>query len=156
MNKRALRILEYNRIIEMLTNEAGSQMAKERISRFSPRGDVLLVRDLLSETTEAAEVIIKKGTLPIGELYDTEPLLHRARKGGSLTMKQLLIPVFKDGVCVYNDRPTVRELQQICKSDMATLWEESRRLVNPHEVHVDLSRPLYDLKQELLDKYHRV
>ena len=94
MNKRALRILEYNRIIEMLTNEAGSQMAKERISRFSPRGDALLVRDLLSETTEAAEVIIKKGTLPIGELYDTEPLLHRARKGGSLTMKQLLMVLY--------------------------------------------------------------
>ena len=90
MNKRALQILEYNKIIQMLSNEAGSQMAKERISRFSPRGDLLYVRDLLSETTEAADVIIRKGTLPIGELYDTEPLLYRVRKGGALTMKQLL------------------------------------------------------------------
>ena len=94
MNKRALKILEYNKIIEMLSNEAGSQMAKDRIARFSPRGDVLLVRDLLSETTEAAEVIIKKGTLPIGELYDTEPLLYRVRKGGALTMKQLLMILY--------------------------------------------------------------
>ena len=94
MNKRAISILEYNKIIEMLSNEAGSQMAKERIARFSPRGDILLIRDLLSETTEAAEVIVKKGTLPIGELYDTEPLLYRVRKGGALTMKQLLMILY--------------------------------------------------------------
>ena len=54
MNKRALKILEYNKIIQMLSDEAGSQMAKERISRFTPRGDILYIRDLLSETTEAA------------------------------------------------------------------------------------------------------
>ena len=94
MNKRAISILEYNKIIEMLSNEAGSQMAKERIARFSPRGDILLIRDLLSETTEAAEVIVKKGTLPIGELYDTEPLLYRVRKGGALTLKQLLMILY--------------------------------------------------------------
>ena len=94
MNKRALEILEYNKIISMLSGEAGSQMAKERISRFSPRGDLLYIRDLLRETTEACEVIIRKGTLPVGELYDIEPLLHRVRKGGALTMKQLLMILY--------------------------------------------------------------
>ena len=94
MNKRALNILEYNKIIDLLSKEAGSQMAKDRIARFSPRGDVRFVRDLLSETTEAAEAIVHKGTLPIGELYDTEPLLYRVRKGGSLTMKQLLMILY--------------------------------------------------------------
>ena len=94
MNKRALEILEYNKIIEMLSNEAASKMAKERIARFSPRGDILLIRDLLRETTEATEVIVAKGTLPVGDLYDTEALLYRARKGGSLTMKQLLMILY--------------------------------------------------------------
>ena len=94
MNKRALEILEYNKIINMLSGEAGSQMAKDRIARFSPRGDILYIRDLLRETTEACEVIIRKGTLPIGELYDIEPLLYRVRKGGALTMKQLLMILY--------------------------------------------------------------
>ena len=69
-------------------------------------------------------------------------------------MKPLLIPVFRNGKCVYNNRPSVKELQDICRRDKETLWEESRRLVNPQEVHVDLSRKLWDLKQELLDRYH--
>ncbi len=74
-------------------------------------------------------------------------------KAGTYTMKELLIPVFIDGKCVYNDRPSVMELQKICKADLDTLWDESRRLTNPHSVHVDLSRELWDLKQALLDKY---
>ena len=38
--------------------------------------------------------------------------------------------------------------------EQETLWEESRRLVNPQEIHVDLSQKLWDLKNELLDKVH--
>ncbi len=91
MNKRASDILEYNKIIEMLSGEACSQMAKDRISRFSPRTNPSEIRDLLEETSEAAEVIVRKGVLPLGGLYDTKPLLLRAKKGGSLTMKELLM-----------------------------------------------------------------
>lgn len=75
-------------------------------------------------------------------------------KAGSYTMKPLLIPVFQNGKCVYTDRPSVMELQEICRRDLDTLWEESKRLVNPHEIHVDLSTPLWNLKQKLLDEYH--
>lgn len=77
-------------------------------------------------------------------------------KAGTYTMKELLIPVYLDGECVYRDRPTVMELQKICREDMSTLWEESRRLTNPSTVHVDLSRPLWELKQAMLDKYKAV
>ena len=68
-------------------------------------------------------------------------------------MKPLLVHVFENGKCIYKDRPTVMELQKICKKELDTLWDESKRLVNPNTIHVDLSRRLYDLKQELLDKY---
>jgi nicotinate phosphoribosyltransferase len=44
------------------------------------------------------------------------------------------------------------ELREICRKEQETLWEESRRLVNPHEVYVDLSQKLYDLKKDLLEE----
>lgn len=75
-------------------------------------------------------------------------------RGGSYTMEPLMIEVFRGGKCVYNDRPTVMELQEICRRDLDTLWEEAKRLVNPHEVHVDLSTKLWELRQSLLDQYH--
>ena len=75
-------------------------------------------------------------------------------KAGSYYMKELMIPVFENGKCVYRNRPTVMELQKIFKAELDTLWDESKRLVNPHEIYVDLSPRLWNLKQNLLDRYH--
>ena len=69
--------------------------------------------------------------------------------GGSYELRELLVPVFKDGVCVYNS-PSLMQIQSYCKSELATLWDESKRLVNPNEVHVDLSTALFQLKNELI------
>ena len=77
-------------------------------------------------------------------------------KGGTYSIKPLLVHVFENGKCIYNDRPTVLELRDICRKDLDTLWDESKRLVNPNKVHVDLSKPLYELKQQLLDKYRNI
>ena len=72
---------------------------------------------------------------------------------GTYTMRELPVQVFKDGECIYHS-PKVMDIQKYCKEELNTLWDETKRLVNPHEVHVDLSKPLWDMKHELLDKYH--
>ena len=71
----------------------------------------------------------------------------------SYTLRELMIPVFKDGVCVYRS-PKVMDLQAYCRQELNTLWEESLRLEYPHRTHVDLSLPLWKMKNELLDTYH--
>ena len=43
------------------------------------------------------------------------------------------------------------ELQAVCAKEKDTLWEETKRLVNPHEVYVDLSDRLYAMKSKLLE-----
>ena len=90
MNQKAFKVLEYNKIIDFLMQEAASQMAKKAISEMKPLIDVYQIKELLAETTEAALVILHKGAPPIGAFYDIENSLHMANKGGSLTMKQLL------------------------------------------------------------------
>ncbi|MDD3184267.1 MAG: nicotinate phosphoribosyltransferase [Anaerostipes sp.] len=69
--------------------------------------------------------------------------------GGSYTMKELLVPIFIKGQCTY-ESPTTMEIRAFCQEELNTLWDESRRLVNPQEVYVDLSKPLFDLKNQLL------
>ena len=39
-----------------------------------------------------------------------------------------------------------------CAEEKKTLWDETKRLFNPHKVYVDLSRKLYDEKQALLNQ----
>ncbi len=97
----------------------------------------------------------------VGETYDTsEDLLlfdpvetwKKTRlPGGSYTMREILKPVFQNGECVY-DSPSVPEIAEYCNQEKATLWDETKRLFNPNQVHVDLSRDLYDVKQSLLDQ----
>ncbi len=72
-------------------------------------------------------------------------------RGGNYTLRELLVPIFKKGECVYTS-PSVMELHKICQRELNTLWDESRRLVNPQEVFVDLSQKLYDIKKRLLDE----
>jgi nicotinate phosphoribosyltransferase len=71
-------------------------------------------------------------------------------KAGTYTLRELLVPVFKNGKCVYTS-PSVMEIREYCQNEQETLWDETRRLVNPHDVYVDLSNELYQLKNQLLD-----
>ena len=61
------------------------------------------------------------------------------------------MPVFKNGECVYTS-PSVMEIRDICFKELDTLWDETRRLVNPHEMYVDLSDKLYETKKNLLSE----
>lgn len=90
MKSKALKTLEYNKIIELLSQQATSNPAKERLLKLKPMTNVGDVRDSLAETSEAVRVIVLKGTAPLGQIYDIEDALYFARKGGSLTMRQLL------------------------------------------------------------------
>jgi nicotinate phosphoribosyltransferase len=75
-------------------------------------------------------------------------------QAGTYTVRQLPVQVFKNGICTY-ESPTIEEICDYCKKEQETLWEESRRLVNPHKVYVDLSDKLFDMKKGLLSEYSR-
>lgn len=72
-------------------------------------------------------------------------------KGGTYRLRELLVPIFSKGNCVYTS-PSVMEIREICQKEQATLWDESRRLINPQNVYVDLSDKLYKIKSELLEE----
>ena len=72
-------------------------------------------------------------------------------KGGTYTMREMLVPVFINGECVYQS-PTVMEIADYCRQEKDTLWDETKRLFYPHNVYVDLSDRLYQVKKELLDQ----
>ena len=71
--------------------------------------------------------------------------------GGTYEMRELLVPVIRDGKRVYTS-PEVMEIREYCQKEQNTLWDESRRLINPQKVYVDLSQKLYDLKKNLLEE----
>ena len=61
MNKKVLNLLEYNKIIDLLSAQAGSELAREHISGFAPMSNMRMVKEALTETTEAVSVILYSG-----------------------------------------------------------------------------------------------
>ena len=72
-------------------------------------------------------------------------------KANCFYAKELLVQVFKDGNCVYNS-PSVMEIRDYCKEELNTLWDEFKRITNPHILPVDLSLKLYNLKKKMLEE----
>lgn len=72
-------------------------------------------------------------------------------RGGSYRVREMLTPIFQNGRLVYRC-PKVLELRDYCRAEIDTLWDEHKRLINPHTLPVDLSRKLYDLKQAMIQE----
>lgn len=62
---------------------------------------------------------------------------------------RLPVQIFRKGKCCYQT-PDIREIQRYCHEQVATLWDEVLRFENPHRYYVDLSKPLWDIKNELI------
>lgn len=48
---------------------------------------------------------------------------------------------------------TMKELQEFCKEQVDTLWDEVKRFENPHRYYVDLSQNLWNMKNTMISKY---
>ncbi len=65
-----------------------------------------------------------------------------------------LVPIFKDGQLVYQT-PNIEKTKAYCNNEFNTLYEEIKRIDNPHEYYVDLSDKLRNLKEELINTHRK-
>lgn len=82
------------------------------------------------------------------EIFDQHETWKRKKLTNFYT-KDLLIPIFIDGKCVY-ESPDVMDIRENALKELDTFWDEYKRVTNPHVYKVDLSFKLWQLKQELL------
>lgn len=90
MNKRSLRILEFNKILSMVTEYAASPMAKRRIDRMKPQRDIDVIRKLQEETNDALNRLNRHGNISFSGLRDIGASIKRLEVQGTLTSQELL------------------------------------------------------------------
>ncbi|MDX8046645.1 endonuclease MutS2 [Gracilibacillus sp. S3-1-1] len=90
MNTRILRVLEFHKIMEQLTEKAASSLGIEKIRQLKPSADFDQVVKLQDETDEAYHVIRLKGNVPLGGIVDIKPSVKRAVIGGILSTHECL------------------------------------------------------------------
>ncbi len=90
MNEKALRTLEYDKMIEKLAGFAVSPMAKELARGLQPSVAMSEIILRQQETTEATAMVLRKGNPSFGGFRDIRPQLKRAAMGGTLSIPELM------------------------------------------------------------------
>ena len=144
-----------------IMDENGSFIPKIKLSENSEKvtnpGDKIIYRVYEKENHKIVADLICLADEVYDEAEDlllfdpVEPWKKTKLKGGTYTLRPLLEKIFDKGECCYTS-PKVMEIRDYCLKEQDTLWEESKRFVNPHKVYIDLSKKLYDTKLELLDQ----
>ena len=128
----------------------------ENVEKITNPGFKKVIRFFSKETGKAlADVImLRDEEVPDGrpyEIFDPNAVWKR-KVLENYEAKELLVQIFDKGELVYKE-PEIEEIRQTCRDQVDTLWGEMLRFENPQIYYVDLSKPLWNLKHDLLNKY---
>jgi nicotinate phosphoribosyltransferase len=81
-----------------------------------------------------------------------ETHVWKKKKVSNFYAKNLQVPIFINGQCVY-ESPSLEEIREFCLKEVGNLWNEVKRFINPHSYYVDLSPELWNCKQNLISQF---
>ena len=160
MNEKALKTLEYTKIRDRLSALALSPIGKEKCDELVPMHDIDAITREQKETTEAVNMSLKKGRLPLGGIKDIRTQLGRAEAGGVLGIEELMAV----GDFLYVCRKVKNYAKQENKADVFPVLEDyfeivktitnlekeiSRCIVNEQEISDDASSGLRTVRREI-------
>ncbi len=90
MNKKSLRVLEFDKVIELLKSKASSSLGLRYIENLLPSSDFEEVKYMQQETSETQAILTKRGYVGLQGIYDIEDKVKRAKVGASLDTGSLL------------------------------------------------------------------
>ena len=128
--------------IEKITNPGSKQ-----VYRLYDRDTKKAIADVITLAHEKID-----DTKPY-TIFDPEHTWKR-KEITNFIARPLLAPIFLNGEFVYTS-PTLEEIVTYSKEQIEMLWEEVLRFEKPHRYYVDLSKELWTLKTELLEKYSK-
>ncbi|MUK86927.1 endonuclease MutS2 [Ornithinibacillus sp. L9] len=90
MNERILRVLEFNKVIERLTNHAATSLGKDLASKLMPSTNLDDVIEIQKETDEAVQILRLNASVPLGGIFDIRESIKRSVIGGVLSTNECL------------------------------------------------------------------
>lgn len=164
MEKESYKVLEYEKIREMLAARAGSSLGKERARSLHPSTDYAEVEEQLEQTAEAVRIHAVTSP-PFGGIHDLRPLLKKIHMGAVLTLEELVdirstlyamrsVKEFFKGLEI--EAPTLKEWAH----GIEILGQLERRLENTLDEHGslrdDASVELRRLRTEIQTTQNRI
>ncbi len=165
MNDKTLRVLEYNKIKQMLSDEVSSSLGKSIVNELMPSSDYNTVCDLIKETDEITEVLIKTGNVPTGALYDLKESFKRAEIGSVLSIAELLhisdsmrsariLKNFIENINKDEIKYPLLNGYAMSLSKFKNIEDSiNKAILNEYELHDNASPELYKIRREI-EKSH--
>ena len=91
MNEKSLRVLEFNKVIDLLKNKASSSLGLKYIEKLTPSSNFEDVKYMLEETSETQSILLKMGSVGLQGIHDIEDKAKRANIGASLDQGSLIL-----------------------------------------------------------------
>lgn len=168
MNAKVLKTLEYHKIIDTLTELAGSAPGKELCRNLLPSTDLEEIRTLQTETSLALSLIYQKGSVSFSGVTDIRASLKRLEVGSILSPQELLrickLLEACNRVKAYsrkendNEMPTALDAMFQALQPLTPLANEIRRCIpSEEEISDDASPALKSIRrsmQQMNDKVH--
>lgn len=163
MNEKALKVLEFNKIKEVIKAYAQTSAGKDLIDNLKPYDNIHEVKEHLKETEEALNLLIKKGAPPFEGVYDVREAIGRGAKGGDLMPAQLLRIAnmlrcarrFKEYVGTKDGEEKFGVLEDLCEGivPLRGLEEEILNIIiGEEEISDRASGTLYNIRKSLKEK----
>jgi len=146
-----LKKLEFNRILEILESYCKTYIGKNICSNILPSDNIDDVKKLLHETSEAFDLIIKYGNLPINEIEDITPYLKNLESYIPLNAKALLeiakILKVSSNLKDYFHKSDIYEMYQDGKSVnklQTALFEQFESLYSNPGIYQEITKAILD------------
>ena len=167
MNEKTLKKLEYNKIIELLTEQASSPAGKQKCQRLVPMQDLHELNLAQEQTAAAFTRIVKKGRLSFSGCYPIEDSLMRLEVGAALTCGELLklgkLLQVTNRAKSYGRHDTVDEPEDCLDAYFNQLEpltvlanEISRCIIDEDEIADDASSTLKNIRRNIMALNDRV
>ena len=90
MRERTLKVLEYKKIINKVSEYVGSALGKAKLAELEPLTDPGLIREAQQVTTEAVRILAEGEPVPMGGVFDIRLSLKRVALNGILAVSEFL------------------------------------------------------------------
>ena len=165
MNEKTLKVLEYYKIVEKVSEKAESQLGKDLVKELKPEKDLLKIEYLQNETREALNLLMRKGAPPLYGINDISRELKLAEIGSTLSpgsllkvsdmlrvsrnLKSYLKEAKDEGI---SDYPIIQNLIDDLRVFKHIEDEIENAIVNEEEISDNASPTLRNIRRQIVSK----
>lgn len=167
MNEKAFKTLEYNKIIDLLTEQAASPKAKELCRSLNPMTDKAKIEAAQTQTADALTRLFQKGSVSFSGIHDMEASLKRLEIGGTMGIDEFLalsslleaakrVNAFSRGKSEDGARDSLDDLFDGIEPLTPLLDEIRRCIISEDEIADDASPALKNIRRSIRSMNDRV